>query len=179
MLLGLRTQRGQQRPGIAAGAAVVLDAAAAQGNRARSQIQRFVARVSAHQDGAAVVAQARERRAEPFEPWRSRPAAGSSSSNSRGPCSKRARNGQPLAHAAGKCPHQASGARSQAAGFKRFAYARGKVLEAVKLAEKREVFCGGQFVVKQGAVADHADQPLAVRGSGPARIGHSICRGSR
>ena len=38
--------------------------------------------------------------------------------------------------------------------------ARGNPFEAVKLREECEVFLGGQFVVEQRAVGDHADETL-------------------
>ena len=71
---------------------------------------------------------------------------------------QRAGDGQTLAHAAGKSPHQASGARREAAVIQRTATRRGDTSsEIVELREESEIFRGGQFVVKQSAVADQAN----------------------
>src|SRR5208282_3694517 len=58
----------EQRTGIAADATVELDATIRQRNGARSEVERLVARMRAHDHGAAFAAQPRKRLAEPREP---------------------------------------------------------------------------------------------------------------
>lgn len=136
----------------------MLHATVRQRNRARSEVQRFIPRVRAHQHGAAVGFQSGEPRAEPCQALAVEPGGWFIEQNQAGQVQQRAGDGQPLAHAAGKSPHQASGARREAAIIQRNCDGRGDTLQRVELREEREVFGGGQFVVQQSTVPDQANR---------------------
>ena len=86
--------------------------------------------------------------------------AGSSRSKKAGDRQQRAGNGQALAHAAGKIAHGIVAAGDQARRLQRSGGAFLGTIEAIELGEEFEILLGGQFVVQQNVVSDHADALL-------------------
>ena len=87
----------------------------------------------------------------------SRPVKGSSSRTSRGRCSKRAFEREPLPHAARKARHVVVAAVGQAGRLERRRYDRCARIDAVQPREERQVLARGQLGIEVQLVREQAD----------------------
>src|SRR5271155_5371286 len=119
VMLGLGAQGSEERPGITAVPAIVVDAPACQRNGASGQVERFVSRVRAHHHRRAIVAKRLKSFSEPGETLAVKTSGRLVKEQKTRAVQQGTSNRQALPHSPRKSADNAARPRGQAACFQR------------------------------------------------------------